>query len=232
MASDRVLRLLCWALIGFTIVTALLQLTVSQNPFATQVSDSTDYVERLLIYRSDDQKIFGVAVFAALIGVGLYLMGALVGVVLRRLAPSGAAGDVMAALFVIGGILGVASQLLYLANSQFATYGYCDCGYKPYEVIGQAYALGSGWTLQTWVNTGGLVIIALAAGFAGWLVNLSRDWRLLSYLIALAALLAVALRIMDLGQASDITLGVAAGILVPIWAFLLARGSEKLAAAT
>ncbi|MEA2676294.1 MAG: hypothetical protein QOJ81_435, partial [Chloroflexota bacterium] len=51
IASDRVLRWLSWSLIGFTLVTAVMQLTVSQNPFATPVADSTDLVERLLVYR-------------------------------------------------------------------------------------------------------------------------------------------------------------------------------------
>ncbi|HEY8134765.1 MAG TPA: hypothetical protein VIF08_01905 [Candidatus Limnocylindrales bacterium] len=230
IASDRVLRLLCWALILFALATAALQLTVSQNPFGTPVPDGTDFVDRLLSYRSDDQKILGLALVSGLAGAGLYLMGSLIGIALRRLAPNGAAGDVMAGLFVIGGIAGVVSQLMYVANANLATSGYCDCGYKTYEVIGQAYALEAGWALQNWVNLGGLVIVGIAAAFAGWVVNLSRDWRILSYLIALGALAGAALRIFGAYQASDITLGITAGIAVPIWAFLLARGSSRLTA--
>jgi hypothetical protein len=232
IASDRVLRLLCWALILFALASAALQLTVSQNPFATPVPDSADYVDRLLSYRSDDQKVLGLALVSGVVGTGLYLLGSLIGIALRRLAPNGAAGDVMAGLFVIGGIAGVVSQLMYLANANLATFGYCDCGYKTYEVIGQAYALDAAWALQNWVNLGGLVIVGLAAAFAGWVVNLSRDWRILSYLIALGALLGAALRIFGAYQASDITLGLTAGGAVPIWAFLLARGSGRLAQRT
>jgi hypothetical protein len=221
------LRLLCWALIGFTLVTAVMQLTVSQNPFATPVPDSTDFVERLLIFRGDDQKVIGLALVGALGGIGVYLVGGLIGVVLRRLAPERAAGDVMAALFLFGGIVGVASQLLYIAAISFATFGYCDCGYRAYEVIGQAYALDALWTAQSWVNTGALVIVGVAAASAGWLVNLTRDWRILSYLIAIGAVLGAVLRIFGAYQASDITLGITAGIVVPIWAFLLARGLPR-----
>ncbi|MEA2676493.1 MAG: hypothetical protein QOJ81_634, partial [Chloroflexota bacterium] len=184
---------------------------------------------RLLVYRGDDQKVFGLSLIGGIAGTGLYLVGALLGVALRRFAPGGAAADVMAALFVIGGTIGVASQFMYLANAAYATFGYCDCGYKAYEVIAQDYALSSAWTVQLWVNTGGLVIVGLAAAFAGWVVNLTRDWRILSYIIAFAALVGAALRIFGANQASDITLGVAAGIAVPIWAFLLARGSGRLA---
>jgi hypothetical protein len=229
IASDRVLRLLCWALIVFALATAALQLTVSQNPFGTPVPDSADFVDRLLSFRSDDQKVLGLALVSGVVGSGLYLVGSLIGIALRRLAPSGAAGDVMAGLFVIGGITGVVSQLMYLANANLATFGYCDCGYKTYEVISQSYALDAAWTLQNWVNLGALVIVGLAAAFAGWVVNLSRDWRILSYLIALGALAGAALRIFSAYQASDITLGLTAGIAVPIWAFLLARGSGRLA---
>lgn len=229
IASDRVLRLLCWALIVFALATAVLQLTVSQNPFGTPVPDSADYVDRLLSYRSDDQKVLGLALVSGVAGTGLFLFGALIGLALRRLAPSGAAGDVMAGLFVIGGIAGVVSQLMYIANANLAAFGYCDCGYKTYEVIAQAYALEAGWALQTWVNVGAIVLVGLAAASAGWVVNLSRDWRILSYLIALGALAGAVLRIFGAYQVSDVTLGVTAGIAVPIWAFLLARGSGRLA---
>jgi hypothetical protein len=229
VASDRVLRLLCWALILFALATAALQLTVSQNPFATPVDDSADFVDRLLSYRADDQKVLGLALVSGMVGTGLFLVGALIGLALRRLAPSGAAGDVMAGLFIIGGIAGVVSQLMYIANANIATFGYCDCGYRTYEVIGQAYALDAAWTTQSWVNTGALVIVALAVAFAGWVVNLSRDWRIVSYLIALGALAGAALRIFGAYQTADITLGITAGIAVPIWAFLLARGSGRLA---
>lgn len=227
--SDRVLRLLCWALILFTLATAALQLTVSQNPFATPVDESADFVDRLLSYRSDDQKVLGLALVSGMVGTGLFLVGALIGLALRRLAPSGVAGDVMAGLFIIGGIAGVVSQLMYVANANLAALGYCDCGYKTYEVISQAYALDAAWTTQSWVNTGALVIVALAVAFAGWVVNVSRDWRILSYLIALGAVGGAALRIFGAYQTSDIVLGLSAGILVPIWAFLLARGSGRLA---
>jgi hypothetical protein len=232
IGSDRVLRLLCWSLIGFTIVTAVMQLTLSQNPFATPVPDGTDLVDRLLIYRSDETKVFPLSVVGAISGAGVYLIGALLGVVLRRLAPSGAGVDVMAVLFIVGGIVGVASQLMFLANSAYSTIGYCDCGYKATEVIAQDYALSSAWTVQLWVNTGALTIIGLAAAVAGRLVDLSRDWRILSYLIALGALVGVALRIAGAGPTSDIVIGIVAGIAVPIWAFLLARGSGRLAART
>lgn len=231
IASDRVLRLLCWALIVFALGTAALQLTVSQNPFGTPVPDSADFVDRLLSYRSDDQKVLGLALVSGIVGTGLYLVGALIGIALRRLAPSGAAGDVMAGLFVIGGIAGVVSQLMYIANANVATFGYCDCGYKTYEVIALDYALSAAYMLQNWVNLGGLVIVGLAAAFAGWVVNLSRDWRILSYLIALGALAGAVLRIFGAYQASDIALGITAGVAVPIWAYLLARGSARLGAA-
>ncbi|HUP82823.1 MAG TPA: hypothetical protein VM284_01380 [Candidatus Limnocylindria bacterium] len=232
IASDRVLRLLCWALIVFALATAALQLTVSQNPFGTPVDDSADLVDRLLSYRSDDQKVLGLALISGVVGTGLFVVGSLLGLVLRRLAPSGAAGDVMAGLFVVGGIAGVVSQLMYLGNANLATFGYCDCGYKTYEVIAQDYALSAAWTLQSWVNVGAIVIVGLAVAFAGWVVNLSRDWRILSYLIAFGSLLGAALRIFGANQTSDVALGLTAGLAVPMWAFLLARGSGRLAART
>lgn len=57
---------------------------------------------------------------------------------------------------------------------------------------------------------------------------LGADWRLLSYLIALALLVGAALEFIGQGVASRMLVGVTAGIAVPIWAFLLARGSTRL----
>jgi hypothetical protein len=60
-------------------------------------------------------------------------------------------------------------------------------------------------------------------------VNLSRDWRILSYLIAVGILIGVALRLVGMFEASDVLVGITAGIAVPVWAFFLARGSNRLA---
>ena len=223
MAGYRTLRWLCWTLIGFVVVSAVLTLTLNQNPFAQDVPDSTDFVERLVLYRGFDRDVYVLALVSSLVALGVYLIAALLGTALRQLAPAGAARDLMAGVFVIGGVIGIAAQLVNIGVNTAATQTYCDCGYKTYEVIGQAYALGVGWTVQQWLAVGAITIIGVGAGMAGRVVDVSRDWRLLSYLIAVGLIIGAVLQVLDLGPQASLVVGVVSGIAVPIWAFLLAR---------
>ena len=140
----------------------------------------------------------------------------------------------MAMLLVIGGVLGIGANLLNIAVGDAATFTYCDCGYKTEEVIGQNYALTVGWTMVSWLSLGALTIVASGVALAGRLVDISATWRTLSFVIAVALLLAVALRVLaefvviaafDPFQVSDLIVAFAAGILVPVWAVVLARGA-------
>ncbi len=47
------------------------------------------------------------------------------------------------------------------------------------------------------------MIVALAVAFAGWVVNLSRDWRIVSYLIAIGAFAGAALQTTALIEALE-----------------------------
>lgn len=228
IASDRLLRWLCWGLIGSVIVSAAATLTLSVNPFSSGVPDGTDFVDRLLIYRGDDAKIYPLVLIGSLATIGVFVLGAMLGAVLRRFAPAGAAADVMAVVFIVGGVVGVTSALINIGVTQAATNGFCDCGYKAYEVIGQGYALEVGWAAQNWLNTGAIVIVGIGAAIAGRVVGLSRDWRILSYLIALALLIGVALRLAGVYQGSDMVVGLTAAIMVPIWAYILSRHAGRL----
>ncbi len=66
VTTDRLLRWLCWTLIGFVVVSAVMTLTLSQNPFATDIPESTDFVNRLLIYRGYDQDLYPLAMVGSL----------------------------------------------------------------------------------------------------------------------------------------------------------------------
>jgi hypothetical protein len=232
VASDRLLRWLCWSLIAFVIVSALGTLTLSGNPFSTPIPAGTDFVDRLLTYRADDQKAYILDLIGALANIGVYAIAATLGLVLRRLAGKSAATDVLASVFLVGGTVGVAGQLVNLAVDQWATTGYCDCGYKTYEVIAQGYALDMGWTVAFWLGLGAIFTVGLGAALTGWLVGLGRDFKIVSYLIAIFLIAAVVLRFLGEHEysLSDLVVGLTSGIGVPIWAFLLARGSGRIAA--
>lgn len=230
--SVRMIRWLAWALAILAIVNAVISLGFALNIGAPQI-DIADLVNRLIAFRADDTRIFPVIVVQALAGLGVFLVAAILGSALRRWAPDTPARDALVLLFVIGGVLGVTANLLNIAVANAATFGYCDCGYKTEEVIAQDYALTIGRMAANWLSIGAVTLVGVGTALAGRLLNFSPTWRFVSYAIALLLLFAAGLRLVaafvfieafDPFQLSDILTAIAAGILVPIWAVLLARG--------
>ena len=231
IASDRLLRYLCWALVVLVVASAILTLGLALDLFAKppDLPSSVDFVDRLLAVRAYDTQVYPVALAAGLAGVGVFLGAALLGAVVRPLAPRGPARDLMTTLFVVGGVIGVVAQLLNIAIAKSGTYDYCDCGYKAQEVISLGYAIGVAVTGQTWLAIAALTIVGLGAAVGGWLINLSPAFRWLAYLIAGLLVVSAVLLFFDYGQWSNTVSGLVAGIAVPIWLVLLARGSRKVA---
>ncbi len=133
----------------------------------------------------------------------------------------------MATTFVVGAIVGVVSQLINIGVNQAATNGYCDCGYKVYEVIAQDYALSLGWNIQIWLNTAAIAIVGAGLATAGRIVDIGRDWSIVSYLIVIGLAIGVVLQLAGQGETAQIVVGVTAGVGVPMWAFLLTRRARE-----
>ena len=233
VASVRWLRGLCWALVVLAVISALVSLLFATG-FLRPPHDVEDLVERLIANRASDTDAFPFVFVGSLATIGVFLLAALLGVALRSWAPPTPQRDAMAMLFVIGGVLGIGANLLNIAVGNAATFSYCDCGYKTEEVIAQNYALMVGSTMVTWLSLGALTLVGSGVALAGRLVDISPAWRTLAYLTAVALFFAVALRVLaefvfigafDPFQVSDLILAFAAGVLVPIWAILLARGA-------
>lgn len=234
IAWDRLLRWLCWALVVFVVISTVMTLGLTQNLFVKmpEVPNTTDFAERLALFRAYDAQIYALVLIGSLAAMIVFLILTVLGVALRPLARAGAARDMLAVLFVVGGALGLISQLLNVAVAQAATFSYCDCGYRAEELIAQNYALGIGWTIQTWLNLGAVTIVGLGAALAGALINVSPAWRTLSYAIAVGLLFAVLLGFLDFWEIANLLAAVVAGIAVPIWAIMLALASRRLAATT
>jgi hypothetical protein len=136
-------------------------------------------------------------------------------------------------MLVVGGVIGIGSQLMHMGIHDAARPFYCDCGYRAEEVIGLDTAVHVGETMFNWLTTGALSFVAVGLALAGRLVAVSSAWRTLSYAIAIGLLAAVAIRLVaalvfieafDPFQVSDVIIGIVSGVLIPIWAILLARG--------
>ena len=227
------LRGLCWALVVLAVAAAVLTLLFATGILFPRI-EIEDFVERIVAIRAQDTSAFPFVILGSLAGIGVYLVSALLGLAIRPWASATPLRDALTMLFVIGGVIGIGANLLNIAVGQAATFGYCDCGHKAEEVIAQDYALVVGWTIVNWLSVGAVTLVGVGAAVGGRLVEISPTWRALSYLIAVVLLFGAALRVLDafvfiqgvnLFQISDLAVAVAAGILVPIWAILLARGA-------
>jgi hypothetical protein len=185
---------------------------------ARQASWPFDFVSALL---------FGVA-FAAI---------ALLGRLLTSVGPSGDGGSnlVGSALFG-GGLLGLASQLIHIGSQQVAIdTPYCDCGFKVQETISQYWGLTLIQGAESWLINGAIVFLAIGIALASTalaVVVRSPGWRSVSWLTALVAIISVVLSGLELGGDVDqLLIAVLGGILLPLWAVLLARGIGRAARA-
>ncbi len=227
--DHRLLRVLAAALALLAVTSAVIGLGLSLDLFAkaSEVPETADLVERLLAERAHDAQIYGPIVIGSTATLGVFLVLVLLGAALRHRAPPGVARDVMLVLLVVGAVLGIAGQLVNLAFHQQATYGYCECDYRSQAIISQAYALNTSERIEYWLTMGASSIVGVGVAVASQLLNLSRPWRWLSYLIGVGALVAVVLRYADLELATSVVLGIVLGIALPIWAIILARTPER-----
>lgn len=235
VTSFQTVRWLSGALVVLAIVSAVVTLLVAVGILFPPV-DIQDLIQRLEAFRANDARAFPVAALGSLATLGVFLVGAMLGVALRPWARPSSLRDAMTLLFVIGGIVGIVAQLLNLAFNHASTFGICDCNYKAEELIAQDYALSLGFTAVSWLAIGAITLTGIGVALAGRLVEVGAAWRTLSYVIAAVLVFAVALRVLaafvfvpivDPFQVSDLAVAFAAGVLVPIWAILLARGADR-----
>jgi hypothetical protein len=227
------LRSLCWTLVVFAVVSAAVSLAFTAGLIVPQgAEDIVDLVERIAAFRANDAQVYPFALIVSLANAIVFLVVALLGGALRRLVEPGSGRDVMTSTFIVAGVLGVASSLAFIAVTHFSAHEICDCLYREEQYIAQDYAILIGWDVASWLANGALVVVGIAAVLAARLIDAGSAFRTVSYLIAVVLIGATVLRVLnhflpnmgfDLLMILDIVVSLTTGILVPIWAILLAR---------
>ena len=232
VANRQSLTRLSWALVVLVVITAASTLLLTSGVLLTPF-DHPDFVDQLVAIRVDDERLFPLVIVGSLAAVGVYFIAAMLGVVLRAWAAPTPTRDAMTVLLVFGGLIGIGSQLMNIGVADTARPFYCDCGYRAEEVIARDSALNLGWSMVNWMLMGAITFVAVGVAVAARVLTVSSTWRILSYAIVIGVLLAVALRFVsslvfieafDPFQVSDLIVALTSGLLVPIWAILLARG--------
>jgi hypothetical protein len=232
-------RLLAFVAAICFVAATLLFLGLTLNLFVAnpQFPDSADLPTRLLGSIDARHASWPFDFVSALLFGAAFAAIALLGRLLTLVGPSGDGRSNLAgsALFG-GGLLGLASQLIHIGSQQVAIdIPYCDCGFKVQETISQYWGLTLIQGAESWLVNGATVFLAIgialaSAALAG--VVRSPGWRSVSWLTALVAIISVALSGLELGGDVDqLLIAVLGGILLPLWAILLARGIGRAAGA-
>jgi hypothetical protein len=233
VASRESLTWLIWTLVALVVISAAVTLLFALGPLLPSPDPTDDLVDQLFFMRTQDEQAFPFVLVGSLASLGVFLIGAMLGVALRSWAEPSPTRDAMTLLLVFGGMVGLTAQLLNIGVGDAARPYLCDCGYRAEEMIGLDRALSVGWTAVSWMLLGALALVGFGVALAGRLIEVSRTWRTLSYAIAGAILFAAALQItasvifiddFDPYLVADLTTAAVSGILVPVWAILLWRG--------
>ena len=190
------------------------------------IPDDADFVDRLLTIYEFQSSVWPIE-FTSFVafGIGFAALASL-GPVLARLASDDDArgGLVMVALLGLGG-LGLASQLLQIGSVPFLTSPeLCECGLREHEIMAREVVVNTIFGVQLWLVVGALVLAAPGFWLAGSLgadAGMPSAWRWLSVVIGVAAILLAVLAVLEAFPFDQYLLGLAAGILTPIWAIWL-----------
>ena len=236
LPNRRTLAWLTWPLVILVVISAAVTLLFALGVLLPPPDETDDFVDQLLFMRTHDQEAFPFVIVGSLATLGVYLIAAMLGLVLRAWAGPSPMRDAMSLLLVVGGVIGIGAQLLNIGVGDAARPFFCDCGYRAEEMIGLDRALNVGWSMVNWLSIGAITLVGFGVALAGRVVEVSSTWRLLSYAIAVGVLVAVAIRVagsivfieaFDPYQVSDLVIAVTSGILVPMWAILLWRGTPE-----
>ncbi len=234
--SAQYVRQLCWTLVVLAVITAVATLPFMLG-YLRPPHDAADLVDTMLLDRQSDVDALPFVLVGSFATLGVFIVAALLGLALRAWAAVTPARDMMIMMFALAAAVGVTAELANIAVGAAAGPFYCDCGYKTEEVIGLNQALVVGWTIANWLIIGATALAGVGVALAGRVVEVSSAWRNLSMLIALLIFFGVVIRVagslvfiaaFDPFQVSDLIVAITTGILVPIWAILLARGARPM----
>ncbi len=136
---------------------------------------------------------------------------------------------------LLSGTLGVTAAALYIGGTQVTiAQSYCDCGFRTEELIGRFWALEIVQGATNWLGYGAIAVGAIAVLTSTVAVThpvLSGPWRWIG--VSAAAMLMISIALHEVSETSlgDLVVAVATGVLLPMWAVILALRFADLSAA-
>jgi hypothetical protein len=209
------------ALIVATLLTIVLQFNLTGEPPLR--AEGTDFVDFIVTRVTFDRGRLPLDLGASLLFATAFLALAGVGWLLGAAVQDEDRGRVMAAAFVVAGILGAAAQLIHVGAATVASDPtICDCGYRAEEIIGRLQAMHVADGQRDWLTHG-----AFAAGSIGFFLAAAlrwgSTWRRLSITVGALLLVSILVEVIDLETVPELVVLVTVGLLIPAWAVLVAR---------
>lgn len=129
------------------------------------------------------------------------------------------------------GVIGAASRLLYLgATHLIVTTTTCDCGNIAVEEISRFWAAAVVEGATDWLGYGAVAFGAFAVALSARAIRLRRlprAWPWIAWAASLMLTAGIAIELVGEGSLGDLVLALATGLLLPVWALLLARAARQ-----
>jgi hypothetical protein len=233
LSWSSVVRGLAWifaiAFFVSTVLGALLGFAVLGEP-PERGEDFIQFILDLFRWEQDRWPIDFAA--SALGAIGFFALGAL-GPAFRRLAaPEDGRRGLVGTSFLAAGLLGAASQLVWIGAKPIATSPqYCDCGFLQEEIMSRLMILNVVGGVHGWLFNGALIVLAVGLVIVARLgerAGMPIGWRWLSLVIAALSLVGVAISFFDVGPFGALLPLLIGGVLAPAWALWLSRRATML----
>ncbi len=233
LSWSSVVRGLAWILAITFFISAVLTTLLSFEVLGPPPERGEDFIQFILdIFRWEQDRWPIDLAASALAAIGFLALGALGPAFQRLTAPEDGRRGLLGTSFLSAGLLGAASQLVWIGVKPIATSPeYCDCGFLQEEIMSRLMILNVAGGVQAWLLNGGLV--ALAVGLVvvarlGQRAGMPVGWRWLSLVTAAMSLLGVAISFFDVYPLDALLVLLIAGVLAPAWALWLSRRATIL----
>lgn len=233
LSWSSVVRGLAWALAVAFFLSAVLIALLSFEVLGPPPQRGDDFIQFTLDSFRWEQDRWPIEFAASALSAIAFLALAGLGPALRLLTPpqDGRRGIVGTA-FLTAGLLGAASQLVWIGAKPIATSTqYCDCGFLQEEIMSRLMILNVVGGIEGWLINGALIVLSVglvAVAKLGQEAGMPVGWRRLSLAIAALSLVGVAMTFFDVYPLDALLVLLIAGVLAPVWALWLSRRATVL----
>lgn len=230
LSWSSLVRGLAWILAIAFFISAVLSALLGFDVLAPPPERGEDFIQFILdLFRWEQGRWPIDFVQSALGAIGFLALGALAPALRRLTVPEDGRRGLVGTFFLSAGLLGAASQLVWIGAKPIATSPqYCDCGFLQEEIMSRLMILNVVGGVVAWLLNGALLALAVGLVFVarlGQRAGMPVGWHWLSLVIAALSLLGVAISFVDIRPVNALLVLLIGGALAPAWALWMSRAT-------